>query len=130
MRIRVLNALMVVFLLSLACQNNNLTGNQERDDSGETGETGGPRSFRLEQISPNPFSGSALIKFTVDKDLFVNLRISGNNTIIQVLNEVREAGVHYVVFAPPATMASGDYRCILEQVGEGDVDILIMKFRR
>ena len=130
MMIKTLNALMVFFLLLLACQNNNLTGNQDVDDAGENGETGGPRSFRLEQISPNPFSGSALIKFTVDMDLFVNLRISGNNTIIQVLNEVREAGVHYVVFAPPATMASGDYRCILEQVGEGAVDIMVMKLRR
>lgn len=130
MRKRVLNALIVLFLLLLACQNNNPTGNQEIDENGENGDRGGPRPFRLEQISPNPFSGSALIKFSVDKDLFISLRISGDNTLIQVLNEVREAGVHYIVFDPPAAMASGDYRCILEQVGEGAVDIMIMKFRR
>ena len=69
-----------------------------------------------------------LIRFRVKKKLFINLRISGESTLILLLSEVRDEGTHYYTFEAPPWMLPGRYRVLLEEIGRGRTVVAIADY--
>jgi hypothetical protein len=89
-----------------------------------------PIPVDIEQVSPNPFHTTVLVKFRVNKKLYINLRFLGDDVRIILLDEVREAGVHYLIFDAPSWLRTGRYRFLIEEVGRGRIDMMAVDFER
>ncbi|MFO7445989.1 MAG: T9SS type A sorting domain-containing protein [Ignavibacteriaceae bacterium] len=84
--------LLVLFLLAQ-------TGiNAEFKTDNKSGGNSSPYKFELEQNYPNPFNPETTIKFTIDKEEYVTLKIFNliGQEVKTVISEVKSPGVHTI----------------------------------
>lgn len=83
--------------------------------------------YYLEQNFPNPFNGSTVIKFTVNKSNFVQIKIFDvlGREVETLVTEVLTAGIYSKTFSPK-NLASGMYFYTLETNGYKDVKKMVL----
>jgi hypothetical protein len=86
-----------------------------------------PTSFVLGQNYPNPFNPNTIIEFTLEKTTPVKLIVynSLGQIVMPLLNEVKESGVHKILFKA-SNLPSGIYYYKLISPGRSQTKPMVL----
>lgn len=87
--------------------------------------SGSSDSPKILYNTPNPFTQTTTIKFSLKQDCFVKLSVINTSTksITELVDGSLSAGEHGIIFKAPANINTG-YKCVLTAYSEADNSVL------